>query len=135
MLFLQSLCAPFLFTCLHSFFTCFNKLHVYIHVYDLFPANLKLNYLTYEENTIRRTIYTVLSTVFLFLSHSCGTESSPQNVLTCKLALGHVGLSTQYIPRFRAHGATQRAKERFSAKLADSGIYWFSGLVPRLEAT
>ena len=58
---------PFLFTCLNSFFTCFNKLHVYIN--DLFPSNLKLNFPTYGENTIHRPIYSTN----ILCSHSCLT--------------------------------------------------------------
>ena len=71
------------FTCLHSFFTC--KLHVYYS----FSANKELTFLTYGENTIRRGIqYTNEMCAPFCTSPNCSTDSSPQNVLTCNIALG-----------------------------------------------
>ena len=92
-LFLQSLYVPFFnsknfsFTCLHSFFTS--------NCMCITPP--PTNFLTYGENTIRRPMYIHSNEMCapFCTSPNCSTDSSPQNVLTCNLALGQEVVATR----------------------------------------
>ena len=71
---------------------------------------------------IQRIFHSLVSTLFfylcetkliacLLLSSNCSTDSSPQNVLTCNIALGQEARAIYTVlNRPRSPGATQRAR-------------------------
>ena len=88
-LFLQSLfnSKNFSFTCLHSFFTCLKQIACFYYS----SANQELTYGEAYINYVYSTLTECVPLIAPVLT--CSTDSSPQNVLTCNIALK---LATQF---------------------------------------
>ena len=104
----------YLFRIFHSLVpTLFLLVRNKLHVYYSFSANQEVNFLTYRggiQSVGLCTQYTNEMCAPFCTSPNCSTDSSPQNVLTCNLALGQETVATRFINRPRSRGATQRAR-------------------------
>ena len=96
-LFLQSLYVPnFSFTCPHSFFTCLKQIACLILLLRQ-PRSEFPNVRGKIQSVGLCTQYTNEMCAPFCTSPNRSTDSSPQNVLTCNLALGQETVATRFI--------------------------------------